>query len=411
MKKVIRLIVFIFGLLWGGSIFGQIGIGTNQAQKSSALEIKSNQRGLLIPRIELIKSDDKSPIVDNPANSLLIYNTAARNDVTPGFYYWYHKDGAGDYDGYWISIRTDKNQKNPENPFNETFIKAGSNLEVDSTQNEGSTTYAITLQSGRHAGQVLMTQIHDGDTISTWTELENLIHAENGLYTEMADDSLVVKLGGQLKQETTIKTNGYAFLFKGLNATANPDSVVVKTGDTLHTVRADYFFKNTKVKNGLKTNGDTIVLGGALTHPTIIRTSMTDTLSIKGLKPAEGQNKIMVSKEGSGTLRTVTRSLYAEVNTSYAIASELTDYSPYVQEITINVPLIGLNTHDIDLTLPQADGAMGQIINVKLSGGNEADHYLNIKDQGDNKLTYGALPYQSWVLKSNGKNWILIASN
>ena len=67
--------------------FSQVGIGTTNPSPSSALDIRSANSGLLIPRISLISSTDNTTIA-NPAISLLVYNTSSTNDLTPGYYYW-----------------------------------------------------------------------------------------------------------------------------------------------------------------------------------------------------------------------------------------------------------------------------------------------------------------------------------
>jgi hypothetical protein len=54
---------------------------------SAMLDIKSADKGLLIPRVALTSTSSASPIT-SPATSLLIYNTATAGDVTPGYYYW-----------------------------------------------------------------------------------------------------------------------------------------------------------------------------------------------------------------------------------------------------------------------------------------------------------------------------------
>lgn len=54
---------------------------------SSAGLPANNQKGILIPRVELIQKSIDTPIVA-PTTSLLIYNTANINDVYPGYYYW-----------------------------------------------------------------------------------------------------------------------------------------------------------------------------------------------------------------------------------------------------------------------------------------------------------------------------------
>jgi hypothetical protein len=61
--------------------------GTNPHQ-SAGLDIDFPNKGLLIPRIELTATNSSMPITGTPAISLLIYNTANVNDVTPGYYYW-----------------------------------------------------------------------------------------------------------------------------------------------------------------------------------------------------------------------------------------------------------------------------------------------------------------------------------
>ncbi|HCY24163.1 MAG TPA: hypothetical protein DHV29_11820 [Bacteroidales bacterium] len=54
---------------------------------SSMLEIRSTNKGLLIPRVALSATSSASPVTA-PALSLLVFNTASAGDVTPGYYYW-----------------------------------------------------------------------------------------------------------------------------------------------------------------------------------------------------------------------------------------------------------------------------------------------------------------------------------
>lgn len=63
----------------------------NPADPSAMLDVQSNNKGLLIPRIALTGTSDNTTIL-SPATSLLIYNTATAGSggtaVTPGYYYW-----------------------------------------------------------------------------------------------------------------------------------------------------------------------------------------------------------------------------------------------------------------------------------------------------------------------------------
>ncbi|MGY0407893.1 MAG: hypothetical protein ACWIPJ_06005 [Polaribacter sp.] len=90
MKTIKHIIVAIL-LLTTICMHAQVGIGTKNPDPSSALDITSTNKGLLIPRVALTGLTDKITI-NEPANSLLVYNTAIAGSnasaVTPGYYYW-----------------------------------------------------------------------------------------------------------------------------------------------------------------------------------------------------------------------------------------------------------------------------------------------------------------------------------
>ena len=68
-----------------------VGIGTTSPHPSARLDVSADNKGLLIPRIELQALNMAAPLT-SPAASLLLYNTATAgaspNSVTPGFYSW-----------------------------------------------------------------------------------------------------------------------------------------------------------------------------------------------------------------------------------------------------------------------------------------------------------------------------------
>ncbi|MCX7863390.1 MAG: hypothetical protein N2449_10395, partial [Bacteroidales bacterium] len=85
MMRIIFLILILFNI----SGFSQISLNlTGTAPDASAAwDIQFSDKGILIPRVSLTQTTSASPIT-SPANSLLVYNTATQNDVTPGYYYW-----------------------------------------------------------------------------------------------------------------------------------------------------------------------------------------------------------------------------------------------------------------------------------------------------------------------------------
>ena len=90
MKSKLILLTQLIILFLCVKITAQVGINTTSPDQSSILDISSTNKGLLIPRINLISASDITTII-NPRTSLLIYNTATTtgiDNVSPGFYYW-----------------------------------------------------------------------------------------------------------------------------------------------------------------------------------------------------------------------------------------------------------------------------------------------------------------------------------
>ena len=91
--KLLFTIILAFNLLSSLHLSAQVGINNDgSAPASSAmLDVKSANKGVLIPQIALTGTLDVTTIA-SPATSLLIYNTATAgtspNNVTPGYYYW-----------------------------------------------------------------------------------------------------------------------------------------------------------------------------------------------------------------------------------------------------------------------------------------------------------------------------------
>ncbi len=93
MKNAYLFSAILF-LAFSMSAEAQIGIGTKTPDPSAKLDISSNNKGVLFPRVALTGINDITTI-PHPASSLLVYNTATTKGgstaVTPGFYYWNDK--------------------------------------------------------------------------------------------------------------------------------------------------------------------------------------------------------------------------------------------------------------------------------------------------------------------------------
>lgn len=79
MKVLIRLLVLVILIGVSSRVLAQVGIGTTTPDPSAQLEIKSDNKGLLLPKMT---ADQRSRIT-NPADGLLVYQT----DGATGFYF------------------------------------------------------------------------------------------------------------------------------------------------------------------------------------------------------------------------------------------------------------------------------------------------------------------------------------
>lgn len=96
MKKNFSILFFYLGLYLS---YSQIGIGTVTPSSSTILDIVSTDKGVLFPRVALQGKNDTITITNGNQQGLLVFNTAAVNDVTPGFYYWNNVE--------WVQFSTD----------------------------------------------------------------------------------------------------------------------------------------------------------------------------------------------------------------------------------------------------------------------------------------------------------------
>lgn len=95
--------VLLFSLLFQFSS-SQVGIGTGSPK--AALDINSNNSGVLLPRIDLLSPTDNTSVVNPDGGSLvegtMVWNTALSGLKPSGYYYW--------QDGKWNQV-ADRSQK------------------------------------------------------------------------------------------------------------------------------------------------------------------------------------------------------------------------------------------------------------------------------------------------------------
>jgi parallel beta-helix repeat protein len=113
MKKQ-KIIISLIAILLSLQLAAQQNVAINTTgaapDASAILDVSSTNKGLLVPRVALTQTSLATPIT-TPATSLLVYNTATVNDVTPGYYYWdgtqwksISSGGAGTQDDDWLPL-------------------------------------------------------------------------------------------------------------------------------------------------------------------------------------------------------------------------------------------------------------------------------------------------------------------
>lgn len=218
MKKITFTISFAFAVLASSNAIAQQGFGTNRPDKSSAIEIKSPNKGLLIPRVTLTSLTDVTTIV-NPANSLLVYNTTVNSALNEGFYYYNTTLSK------WIAFTDESNQDKV------TVTQDGQNLSVvgtPTTNANGSTTtdYKVKIVPAATEKQFLATTMVGTELQTTWVSYGDIMEATNGL-TKVGN---TIKLGGTLTEDTTLVTAGHKVMVQGLTQVTDMTDQVVAVG-------------------------------------------------------------------------------------------------------------------------------------------------------------------------------------
>ena len=85
MKKI-PILIALLSMLNG---YSQVGIGTALPDASSQLDVVSDNKGILIPRVRLRNLTDQTTIADGNVESLLVFNINNNTEITPGYYYWF----------------------------------------------------------------------------------------------------------------------------------------------------------------------------------------------------------------------------------------------------------------------------------------------------------------------------------
>lgn len=235
MKHIITIIVITLI----SHIYSQ-GVGVNidgsLPNNSSILDVSSQDKGILLPRVALTGTTDLTTISNGNVTSLLIYNTNVVNDVVQGYYYW---DGSiwrmlgEDSDSNPVNeiqdlqlvgnILSITNNGTPTNIDLSSYLDNTDNQNIDSVRLNG-TILTVYIENGTFSSVDLTTlSDHDWYEAETTNQTDNIndnIFTRGKVAIGMNAPEALLHLGGnQLGAgETVDAMSEYRFVLYGAGA-------------------------------------------------------------------------------------------------------------------------------------------------------------------------------------------------
>jgi hypothetical protein len=215
-QKFLLLFTCILGI---GLLHGQVGIGTTSPQAGSILDISSTNKGILIPRVNILNLLTTAPIIGGASPGLLVYNT---NTITgEGFHYW---TGT-----LWLPLlgkdwkQNGNISTNPLIDFIGTIDNVGIRFRTNNTERFEITNNGLfrAFSPGTAAAPLLAWDV-DPDTGLFRNAADELNFSAGGLefmaLQEGANDELLINSSGaDLNTRVATSNTGNAFFIDGAN--------------------------------------------------------------------------------------------------------------------------------------------------------------------------------------------------
>ncbi len=173
----------------------QMSIGAPRPDQSSQLDVISEDKGILIPRVSLQNVTDQITITNGNVESLLVFNTTDSEHITPGYYYW--------FENKWHRLTNEDDRvsseltKNPDGSYTHisgsgvtTQLSVGGNLVKN-----GDGSYTFTDSKGDEV-------IIEKPSVST------LVENADGSYTYTNEDGTKTELAKETTSTLVKQTDG-----------------------------------------------------------------------------------------------------------------------------------------------------------------------------------------------------------
>lgn len=138
MKNLFSIIMSLSFAFVSNAIFaqtGSVGIGTTTPDSNAVLDVHSETKGLLLPRLSLTDTASPAPLTAHVAG-IVVYNTASTGNVSPGFFYndgskWVRISGTVNVPNAWLI--QGNTGTNPDSNYVGTQDNAGLAFRVNNT--------------------------------------------------------------------------------------------------------------------------------------------------------------------------------------------------------------------------------------------------------------------------------------
>lgn len=392
-KQLIPLVAVLFS----GAMYAQVGIGTLTPHGSAQLEVKSGDKGILIPRVSLQSPTDEQTMAAGNIESLLVFNTSTTDALQPGYYYW--------FDAKWQSLATMTqvehlvNQIEDHNTTNVSLTVANDHLVLtDSEGNEVS---------------VVLSALQNEEVITTLTKTASGVYvyiSEDATSTTIDVPADVIANFQEITNvtevrailETIVRETKSNVLFDGSQFTYVDQSGQTQIIDLTTLVQGHQ--KTVSVTQG--------------THVLVTPTVNGDHTDYKIDVPA-AQGPTATSEATYGVVKEAAQNPTVRVNAAgelFVDRNQLNDIkmvqTNYTIEPSDGVILANANDATLQIELPSPVGAKGRKLTVKKSD-NKNTTYVNVvvaggaTIEGESDL-YTSLPYSGWDFMSDGAQWKIV---
>ncbi|MEX0995499.1 MAG: hypothetical protein WDZ45_00460 [Flavobacteriaceae bacterium] len=353
MNKLTQIVGFFIpiALLFANSSFSQVGIGTTNFSSGALLDIQSNSKGILTPRVPLLSTLDNTSITPTATIGLLIFNTAnsgvGSTAVTPGYYYW---DGSqwvrlSSNDKIW-SIAGNNNVTSGTDFIGTTNIRRV-DFRTNNTNRLRIARNSHSLRSiARGTNSIPLYSFQENTNLGVWSPTVNqlALSADNKEFIRFTADSqntmLINNLGENINTRIESQDNEDMFFIDGTNnrlgiKTNAPETLVHIAGDN-NTMRIDElnFTNNTNYTSAdpmpvyVNTDGDLLL------RPSLVQNFMA--LSSINFIPTTGASGGVIVGRDDGeaettnisTLQSITLTQESVVHLNYQFSVRVSTNTP-----------------------------------------------------------------------------------